>query len=323
MNLVARSENSAEFRDGFCRLGVGPRAFWGRFLDLAPQGMAEFWVAFENGAPVGRVGASRLPSYPETGAIGFFEAPNETVAAALLNAAETWLKERGVKTAVGPMALNTWFGYRFRTDDHALKFPWEPNNPKEYPEYFVKLGYQEAEAYHSPAAEGLSAYAERTYETLKRLSSEGFRFRPFDGAKFLEKEVPILYELSQAAFKNNYLFEPISFEFFRELYVPIANKLDYTYSHFVTNAAGKEVGLFFAFPDQGYLVFKTICIHPEYQGRGLSTALSALSAIRGVEAGIGHFVTGLVKDGNRSESYTKKSKALWQHRYVLYRKAIG
>ncbi len=322
MQLVARSENSMEFREGFCRLGTGPRALWGRFLDLAPAGNAEFWVAFENGLPVGRVGASRLPSHSEIGAIGFFEAPNETVAGALLQAAEGWLKAQGVKTAVGPMALNTWFNYRFRTDDHELKFTWEPNNPSEYPGYWTKHGYEAAEAYQSPAAEGLSAYAERTYESLKRLSGEGFRFRPFDGPKFLETEVPILYELSQVAFKQNYLFEPITFEFFRELYVPLANKLDYSYSHFVTNAQGKEVGLFFAFPDQGYLVFKTICIHPDYQGRGLSTALSALSAIRGVESGIGHFVTGLVKDGNRSESYTKKSRALWQHRYVLYRKSL-
>ena len=322
MRLVARSENSAEFRDGFCRLGAGPRSTWGRFLDLAPATEAEFWVAFDGNLPVGRVGANRFSGSSAIGAVGFFEAPDEKTAGLLLNAAESWLKGKGVKRVVGPVSLSAWFGYSFRVDAHETSFAWEPSNPRQYPEYFAKHGYVAAETYRSPAAQGLATYAEGVYDTVKRLSGEFFRFRPFDSANFLAKEVPLLHAISHACVKDSLLFEPISLEFFREVFAPSVGK-DHRYSHFVLNREGKEIGFFHAFADQGYLVFKSICIHPEYQGRGLSTALSALSAIKGVEDGIGHFVTGLVKTGNRSESYAKKSTALWQHEYVLYQKMVA
>src|SRR5688572_14771754 len=103
MFLVARSENNPAFRDGFCRLGGGQKAIWGRFLNLAPESQAEFWVAFDGESPIGRIGANLMHGYQEYGAIGFFEAKDATVASLLLKAAESWLKEKGVHYVVGPM----------------------------------------------------------------------------------------------------------------------------------------------------------------------------------------------------------------------------
>lgn len=279
-------------------------------------------MALDGALPVGRIGANRMAGYPEVGAVGFFEANSEATAEGLLKVAQDWLRSKGMKKAVGPMMLNTWFPYRFRLDDHDLNFRWEPTNPIQYPDYFAKAGFSQAEVYHSPAADNLAAYVEATFPAVKALEAKGFTFRPFDGANFLNNEIPKLYDLTLATFKNNFLYEPISLEFFRELYVPFAAKLDYSFSYFCVAPDGREVGFFFSFPDQGYLVFKTIGVHPDYQGLGLSTAMSAKCAVRGVETGLTKFVTGLVKDGNRSESYTKKNPALWSHRYALFEKAL-
>jgi GNAT superfamily N-acetyltransferase len=324
MRLISRSHNDASFREHFASLPEGSplKAVWGRFLDLAPQGFAEFWVALEGDRPVGRVGASLMPSHPGKGAIGFFEAGNETVSKALLLAAETWLKGKGVKEAVGPMNLNTWFPYRFRTDSHALSFAWEPANPAEYPKFFEKEGYEVCESYHTLGSSGLSAYAEKTKPAFESASKEGFHFRPFDGPNFLEREIPILFELSMAGFRDNFLFEPITVQQFRELYVPIVKKMDFSCAFWALSPEGKEVAFLFAFPEPDYLVLKSATVLDAFRGKGLSTALTHLAAREGVSRGLENFISALVRTGNRSESYAKKAATLWEHRYSLYRKPL-
>ena len=96
MRLVSRSDNHPRFREAFSALPEGSplKAVWARFLDLAPAEFAEFWVVFDGETPVGRIGASLMPSHPGTGAVGFFEVVDaeKEVAETLLDAAEAWLK---------------------------------------------------------------------------------------------------------------------------------------------------------------------------------------------------------------------------------------
>src|SRR6185295_3769897 len=126
-----------------------------------------------------------------------------------------WLKAKGVRQAVGPMNLNTWFPYRYRTDDHALSFLWEPTNPPEYPRYFQSAGYTVCEQYHTQGSAGLAAYAAKTRPVYTQAVAEGFQFRPFDGPNFMEREIPILFDLSVAGFNSNFMYEPISLQQFR------------------------------------------------------------------------------------------------------------
>jgi GNAT superfamily N-acetyltransferase len=74
---------------------------------------AEYFIAWRDGEPVGRIGAHvdrNFNSYQgnEWGLFGFFEAENDPeVARALLEAAETWLRDRGRDRMVGPMDFTT------------------------------------------------------------------------------------------------------------------------------------------------------------------------------------------------------------------------
>lgn len=69
------------------------------------------WLAYRDGVPVGRISAQIDSLYlerhdPHTGFFGLIEAPDdEEVFKALFGVAETWLKEQGMKTAVGPFNL--------------------------------------------------------------------------------------------------------------------------------------------------------------------------------------------------------------------------
>ena len=119
---------------------------------------------------------------PSCGAVGFFEVDLSDAAYAetakmLLASASQWLHMRGVTQFIGPLDLNTWFPYRFRTDFEDKRFfTWEPVNPPEYPRLFVENGFRMAQEYHSVGTSGLAAYAEKTEQDLRKALEGGFNF---------------------------------------------------------------------------------------------------------------------------------------------------
>ncbi len=321
IKILSNENPSNEFESAFLKIGSEPEAIKKYFLLLfPPSASACFFVALENNEPVGRMSAGLMRDYPDTGTFGLFEASSAEVAQSLIDSASVWMKARGAKTVYGPMAFNTWFPYRFREDSDPLQFSWEPKNPVIYNQYFLEAGFVAAEHYHSPGSEGLKEYAQKIKPTWEKLVQEGYQFRPFDSENFMEKEVEKLYSLSIEGFKNNKLYEPISLPLFKQLYSALAAKQDYSYSYFAVSPEGKEIGFFFIFVEKEYLVLKTIVVDEVYRGKGISTALSYLPALKASENGIDKFTTALIHRGNHSASYNKKSRDLWDHRYVLYRK---
>jgi ribosomal protein S18 acetylase RimI-like enzyme len=137
----------------------------------------------------------------------------------------------------------------------------------------------------------------------------------------METEVPILYRISMQGFRDNYLFEPIPFEAFRQLYVPIAKKLDFSLSRFAIDPQGQEMGFFFCYMEGDSLVFKSVTIDPAYRGRGVSNALTHLSSTDALKRGATGYISALMRAGAQSESYLKKGGFLWQHKYALFEKA--
>ena len=72
----------------------------------------QLWVAYRNGAPVGRIAAIVNPAHitrynDDTGHFGFLDGIDDpAVFAALLKTAEDWLRERGMKRIAGPFNLS-------------------------------------------------------------------------------------------------------------------------------------------------------------------------------------------------------------------------
>ena len=173
--------------------------------------------------------------------------------------------------------------------------------------------------------DGVTGMMEGTRSHYEKAVSLGYTFRSFDNAHLLDREVPILYDISMESFRDNFLFEPIPFEMFRALYVPAANKVDMSLSHFVCDPNGKEVGFFFGFPStQGEksLVIKTIALLPETRGLGLSNALFHSVTREADSRGICRSIGALMKSGIQSESYTRKQKILWRNSYALFGKDL-
>ena len=88
-------------------------------------GEAEFFMAFKNGTPVGRLTAQVNHMYEkkydmETGFFGFFESTNDPeVAGALFDAAQGWLKEKGKTRVEGPHSFSIYdaVGFEVKGED--------------------------------------------------------------------------------------------------------------------------------------------------------------------------------------------------------------
>ncbi len=314
-----------KLRSGASRVGLALPQLWSSFLSSQLPGPAEFWIATKEGRAAGCIGANLSRSYHDVGYVGFFEVnPGDRaasfVAGSLLASAEEWLTRRGVHTIIGPVNVCTWFQYRFRrrtSDPHD--FAWEPTNPPEYIDLLKENGYMEHEWYYTDGLDGLSAVVDQTHSAFERALELGFSFRQFRND---ENDLRHLYEISALSFRENYFFETIPFESFRALYVPVSRKNDLSLSHFVVSPDGKEVGYFFCFEDNGYVVYKSVAVLPKMRGLGLSNALVHVVGTRGLERGLRMLITALVRKGAQSESYAKKAQKLWRHDYVLFRKEI-
>ncbi len=91
----------------------------GYFFEI---GDAEFFLAYKNGNPVGRITAQVNHLYEgkyddDTGFFGFFEAINDhEVACSLFDAASDWLKKKGKRVMNGPQSFSIYDSVGFEVD---------------------------------------------------------------------------------------------------------------------------------------------------------------------------------------------------------------
>lgn len=92
------------------RWNPGVRAYESWRLDARRHpyfdaGDAAYLLARDGGRPVGRVAAHRARAGDRNGWFGFFDAPDDDeVVGALLDAAETWLRDEGAESMTGPVS---------------------------------------------------------------------------------------------------------------------------------------------------------------------------------------------------------------------------
>jgi hypothetical protein len=319
-------------RQGRYRVGLLPSETWRLFLSAPFPFAHEFWLCYRHDRTVGRIGANVSATYPEVGFFGFFElelqADYPVVADALLTSACDWLRAKQVKQIIGPVDFSTWFPYRFRLDDGDQRiFAWEPVNPPEYTGSLEAAALEVADQYSSTAFGDLSAVINKLEPAYRHALEAGYSFRDFGRAE-IDADLPALYRISLDAFRDNYLFEPISEALFAQLYVNIADKEKDNASWFVIDPAGDEVGFLYAFVDQWRqagrtetaVVLKGVAVAAAAGGRGLSNALIYLALTEGLRMGAEYAISALVRSGIQSESYARKGAFLWRHDYGLWRK---
>jgi GNAT superfamily N-acetyltransferase len=185
----------------------------------------ELFLAVRDGNLVGRIAAIENRAHNEfhgdrVGFFGFFECRNDPEAAvALANAAESWLRARGLDTMRGPMNPSTNHECGMLVggfDEHPMIMTtW---NPRYYPGLLESLGFSKAKdllAYYFPmqGAAALELPERYRLHAERALQGRSLVFRDLD-LKHFDKEVERCWEIYNSAWEKNWGFFPMSHDSF-------------------------------------------------------------------------------------------------------------
>ncbi len=147
----------------------------GPFFEI---GEARYFLAYQNGRPAGRLSAhvNRLHDQyhgPEPGFFGFFESiQKQDVAAALVDAAAGWLRERGKTRLVGPLNFCIYdeMGLLVEGFD-SMPVLFQTHNPPYYEGLLTSLGFVKTMDWHAYKITNRDVdleAMERRYEAIMR-----------------------------------------------------------------------------------------------------------------------------------------------------------
>ena len=172
-----------QLRRGRYRTALIPERLEHGLIEMQLPVPRDFWLLEQDGAPIGRIGASLSSRYPQTGYVGFFEVdtsfPGAEKAARILIEAACGFLQGKASSVYGPVNMNTWLPYRFRVNERDQRcFPWEPVNPPDYVEHFLAAGFEHRIDYHSTAFGNLDRFLEQTESDYKGALAKGFQLPP-------------------------------------------------------------------------------------------------------------------------------------------------
>lgn len=181
----------------------------------------QLFVARRGDAVVGRISAHidrlalELPRQqgfgPGAGMFGYFDAADETVAHALLRAAEDWLRGQGMDRAIGPISMSIWEepGLLVSGQDHAPMIMMG-HHSEIYQHWIESAGYARAKTlltYDLDVTVGFPPLIRRIVQSGQR--NERISLRPVDLSRW-DEEVETILAILNDAWSNNWGFIPFT-----------------------------------------------------------------------------------------------------------------
>lgn len=181
----------------------------------------DFLIARRGGRDVGRISAHidelalEVPAAQGfglgTGFFGYFDAEDETVAHALLDAAETRLREWGMTRVLGPVSLSIWEepGLLVRGHDHSPTIMMG-HHPAHYRAWIESRGFVPAKSlltYELDITRPFPPLIERIVASGERNSR--IAIRPIDKSRW-EEEIRTVLEILNDAWSDNWGFVPFT-----------------------------------------------------------------------------------------------------------------
>lgn len=288
------------------------------------------FIVYEKEQAIGRVGAV-FNNYirhdnAAPGIIGWYEcAGNTDAAAVLLSNAQSYLKKVGCKQVIGPMNGSTWYSYRLTQPSDNPPFFLDNYHKPWYRDQFIVAGYKPVSNYHTVKVNLQPKSDERIERFALILEKRGVTVRQLNPACF-EEELEKIYLISSRSFVDNFLYSPIPFEKFKELYLRIKPVIDPSLVLIAENSQSDPVGFIFTVPNHFEkpvvsAIIKTVAIIPDRRVKGLGTYMVAITHKKLLEAGFTSVFHALMHESNISTNILSENSELY-HRYVLYGKRL-
>ncbi len=181
----------------------------------------QFFLAKRDGETVGRISAhidheaEKTPVEqgfgPGSGFFGYFDAADEEVAKALLQAAEDWLRDRSVTRVLGPISLSIWEepGLLVSGQEHAPMIMMG-HHPAHYRQWIEGAGYKPEKSlytYDLPVERDFPPIVKRIMKSGH--ANERITMRPLDKSRYAEEVQTVLHILNDA-WSGNWGFVPFT-----------------------------------------------------------------------------------------------------------------
>ncbi|MCP4572965.1 MAG: GNAT family N-acetyltransferase [bacterium] len=216
----------------------------------------QLWLARRGDEIVGRVGAcvdtaANEHHQEKVGYFGFFEVLEDAeVSRALLETAETWIREQGMEIMRGPGNYNSNHDAYGALVDGAWTRPviGMPYNPRYYPELLDEFGLTKAKDLFAWLIETGGAFPEKMTRLIDRMAARpGLVVRQFDMKNFFE-EASRVRELYNKSWSRNWGFVPLDDENFRYMAKDMKSMVDPAFL-LVAEMDGEPIGFSLTIPD--------------------------------------------------------------------------
>ncbi|MGJ8657407.1 MAG: GNAT family N-acetyltransferase [Akkermansiaceae bacterium] len=218
-------------------------------------------------------------------------------------------KNHSGRLILGPMNGNTWMKHRLILEtNQRAPFMMEPMEPESLLEVFQSAGFEILSRYSSSAID--LELEQPSFDKIENIvQRKGVEIRTINMADF-EDDLDRIYELSIAAFSNNFLYTPLPKPAFMHAYLTAKANVD---PEFVLLAFQDErlIGFLFCLPDAypRTLIVKTLATCPEHRAAGLGSLLVARAQQRAKEKGYTEAIHALQYESNSSLRISQRFNA--------------
>ncbi|PAW77851.1 MAG: hypothetical protein B9S32_09630 [Verrucomicrobia bacterium Tous-C9LFEB] len=304
-------------------------------LTLQQHACDEHWElvdALGNSLARGSIWWNQVPALPNQrlGIIGHFASSSFEATQQLLTHLCGRLKDQKCTMAIGPMDGNTWRKYRFVTETGSESpFFLEPQNPSEWPQWFLQCGFTSLAEYSSSLITDLQKRDPRVNRVRERLEKSGISIQSLQLDRF-DEELQEIHQVSSTAFTHNFLYTPLSLDHFHTLYEPIRPHI-VPELVFLAKKEGKLVGYLFGIPDLAQAqrgqkvdttIIKTLAVLPGKSYGGLGALLVDEFHYQSRKAGFGRCIHALEYQGNGKVQHLSQFFGDVMRRYTLFARPL-
>jgi GNAT superfamily N-acetyltransferase len=218
------------------------------------HGRAEFFVAWRDGSPVGRISVARDRMHDDfhgdrVGFFGHFEAADEDTALLLLERAEQWVRRHGATELRGPVDLSTNYRCGLLVEgEPGPPVMMMPHNPPRYAEWIERSGMTKAKDLLALMVEDERLAHGRLDRVVTRLQQKsGSLLRRMDLGHF-DRELATLWDLYHRIWERNWGFCPMSRAEF-ESHAKDLKKVAHPALMHIAEVEGQPVGFAVGLPD--------------------------------------------------------------------------